>query len=448
MESYKLKDRDIGNEWIFYIFGLFLLFFIPSIFLRELNALEAYKLLYAEKMLASGTGLFQGGHFDVYPFYPFMVSCVSFFTGSNVFAVRIISALSVFGMALMAGYTAMRRGGHKAGATAAAIVLCSIISMQTGSDASTEYTLFAFLISSAWFLWYRLSRIEKKWTLCWIVCLSLVFLGVLASGLKSIFYFYLPILFLRRPLRCIKRLSQWNHVIIFSLFAFFTVICLYMITGGDLLFFEREYLLHSVSINKASYITSRLLFFPLLLLYLFPWILIMWPPFCAAYKIMEQTPVFFRFLRVIILTIFLFVIIFPSSSIYDLLPLLPLAAVAASLHYSILMRRSYFLLNKIRKFLRVVIWIFPLIPLALFLVQSNSNIKFCPGILILFQIALSLVFLLLLYFLTEKRIIFSLETAFLIGMIYTLTISTFYIINYKKRTHSQEIANVLQTGIV
>ena len=236
-----------------------------------------------------------------------------------------------------------------AGAVATGMVLTSVVSFAEGTRAG-PHAVFALLMSAAWFSWYRLGRVEKKWSLAWPVSLAFVLVGVFGVGLQALVVFYFPLLFLRRPLRLWPRVQVTSHVL--SLAACALVITLWLwVAPKQVLFPWTVFALRSIPEHTGSYLL-RLAFFPVrCAAYLFPWAFFCWPAFCVAFRPVERTPVFCRFCRTLVYPLFLAAWALPGVSPKVLLPLLGPLSVLTGVHFEILVRRHDRLVRGVERFL-------------------------------------------------------------------------------------------------
>ena len=335
---------------LFFVIGCFTLLYVAGIFLKELDTSEAINVLAAKDLVNGkgfGTLVDNTGHLKSYPLYPLLLSFLGRVTPLSEAICRIPSVLSVLGMALMAGYFAARAAGHKAGLTAAAVVLTNLAFIGYGVVGDGQ-ALFAFLLSAAWFVWYRMNRIQNRpWQQIWLASLSLVWLAAMAGGLKAFILFYIPLLFIRRPLKARLRMRQWDHILIL------TGIVVSFIFVWNLLFPD----LNSFFLGQADqgqsesqyYLIRTLYIFPRdILLATFPWCLIVWPIFCGAFQGVERTPILAKYLRTILVAPAL-IWMFTNAQFLSLLPLIPIVAVGGAMHYKIFIRRYYIQLESLMK---------------------------------------------------------------------------------------------------
>lgn len=329
-----------NRNWWLLILGAFLALYLPFLGLRELQTQEAFQALVAQEMSAHG-GLLQptvqGVPVAVFPLYPWLVCLASRFSVPNEWATRLPAALAVLLLAALSGRMAARAGGHLAGAVAAAVVLTSVMLLDAGRQAQT-HLVAAALIVAAWFSWYRLGRVYKRWGAAWAVGVGFATLAFLGIGLVAFVYFYFPLVFLRRPLRIWRRFLVPGHLL--ALCGAVTVVGLWLrCVPGQTALPWQSFLASVVPETPRSYL-HHLMHFPFACaVALLPWTFLAWPGFCVAFRPVEHTPIFCRFLRTLVLPLWLAAWLLPGSSCLDLLPLAGPLAVLTGLHLEILLRR-------------------------------------------------------------------------------------------------------------
>ena len=218
----------------FYVLlALFPLLYLVNLGTHELRRQEALLATVASEM-GSSTGLLattaHGEHVDAFPMYPMMVRVCSGFRQPNEFTARLPAALAVLAMAVLCGRVAARSGGRIAGMVAAGVVLTAVVCLREGVRAGSD-TVFGLLIAGAWFAWFRLGREKRRWALAWAVSLALVAAATLTVGLRAVAWFYLPLCFLRMPLRAWRRMLLPVHFVALGGFAVFIILWVQLVPG-------------------------------------------------------------------------------------------------------------------------------------------------------------------------------------------------------------------------
>ncbi|NOY82811.1 MAG: hypothetical protein GXP31_17580 [Kiritimatiellaeota bacterium] len=347
-------EQSPKKNWPLGILLAFVLLYLPNLGVREFRTGEAVAATVAWEMCRNGDFLsttVYGRHVDAFPLASWLISATSLFERPNEWTARLPSALAILGIAAMAGFVAARANGHLAGAVAAGMVLTAPVCLSAGVQAGSD-AVFAFIIVAAWFSWYRLGRIEKRWSLAWTASLLLVAVAAFGWGARAFLYFYFPLFFLRRPLRFSVRSRTWGHFVGLAVAAI--VIGSWLFKAPHQVFFPWEVLVFERLPRSTTGYFTHLLGFPIeCALFLFPWPLLAWPGFCAAFRPLERTPVLCRYLRVLSIPLFLLVWLLPDLSPKALLPLIGPLAVLTGVHYPILVRRYHRKLERLHHYLAV-----------------------------------------------------------------------------------------------
>jgi hypothetical protein len=219
------------------------------------------------------------------------------------------------------------------------MVLTSVACLGEGAKGSSN-TVFALLMTTAWLAWYRFGRIDRRWWAAWFTSLFLVFVACLATGAYAIGYFYVPLLFLRRPLRAWPRMRILGHFVALGALAAGIALWLWLCPNQAFAPWRAAALDGGVP-AYAGYLRDVLTFPFRCAVDLFPWSFLAWPPFCVAFRPVEKTPVLCRFLRTVVGSLFLVAWLIPGASPRSLLPLVGPLAILTGLYYETLLRRHW-----------------------------------------------------------------------------------------------------------
>jgi len=314
------------------------LIFLPDMVLREVRGREALHATVAEEMLRSGSAWMTTVHGEpvhAYPGYAWLVALATQAGVRGELAPRLPAFLCMVGLATLCGVVSYRRGGAVAGVVAAAMVLCNPASLRVGTRAQSE-PLLALLLCAAWMTWYSFGQRRKRWALGWAGAMAFVLAAAFTAGGRAIALFYLPFLFLRRPVRGRRRLLLPSHLAVLAVLVVVVAIWLRRYPDQIFLPWNEEKTLPQVTLSYPI----ELLLFPLKCVqYLMPWPLIAWPAFCMAYRPLEKSPVAFHYLRTIVVSAFLATWLVPKLSPLVLLPVLGPLAIMTGLHAEMLVRR-------------------------------------------------------------------------------------------------------------
>ncbi|NLF93397.1 MAG: hypothetical protein GX564_05870 [Oligosphaeraceae bacterium] len=332
---------------------LALLLYVPALQLRELRASdEAAMADIVRNMQQSGNYLqpqVQGKETTAFPLYPWLIALCSGGAAPGSFSVRFPAVLSIFALALLCGWMAGKYKGKLAGFVAAATVLTCCASLRVGWRGQSE-TLFAVLLTAAWFVWYQYGPQAQRWQRAWGYALSLVFLAVLCVGIKAVFLFYLPLFFARNPPKLLRQLQSSTHLIFLA--SFWAVLLLWMkgISGQPFLSWDAIALAGETLPDEGFF--RHLLSFPAkALLYLLPWSLFAWAPFCLALRQFEPVGSLGGYCRALILSPLLLLWLWPGISPLLLFPILGPMAVLIGIHFEIVSSRYRQFFNLVNRIL-------------------------------------------------------------------------------------------------
>ena len=353
------------------------LLYLPVIGLPEVRqADEALQGAFIQDVVAGGnwwqTHLY-GQPVAAFPLYSWVGAICSGLRMPTPFTLRLPTVLALIGLALCSGLFASRSQSRYAGYFAAMVVLTCAISFRTGIRAQCE-TIAAFLLACGWYLLYFFGWHRNQWWMGWGSALAAVFLAQLAIGFKAPVIFYLPLLFLQNGFRTTDRLESPPHVFGAFLFCLLTVIWLLAVP-------EQPYFPWStitwpifVANGNHSYLRHLVTMLPFAACYLFPWTLFAWGPFCLALRQFERNGKFCHYLRVIVLSNFLFFWLLPGGSPLHLLPVLGPMAILIGTHAEIIIRRY-------RSFWSKLLRMFSLIALVASLFGMLLALAFYKGLL-------------------------------------------------------------------
>lgn len=336
------SEPGASRLWWYWAIAAFAVLYLACLGYQELEPSEALMAVTARELVAEGnftTPTIQGRTVNIFPLYAWLDSVMVQFRLLSAGALRFPAALAVAGLMAACGWLAGRTAGRRAGAVAALAAGSSLAVIRYGASASGD-TWFALLLTLAWFSWYRLGRIGRRWPLAWTVSLALVALATTAQGALALLFFYLPLFFLGGRMRVWKRMLIPAHFLALAVLA--TGIIAWMLASPQPAFLPWHASNFDI-LSRAGYglLLDYLLFPVKCVLYFLPWSLLAWPAFCAAFQRVECAPILFRFLRTVIVSLFLTAWILPRVAPHTLLPLVGPLAVLTGLHYDILMRRHH-----------------------------------------------------------------------------------------------------------
>ena len=286
-----------------------------------------------------------------YPFYPWIVALLYKMGLSFQFALRIVAVMSLALLSVLVFEAGRRAVDKQTGVVAAAMMFSTIIIIEKTLDGYPHLMALLF-ITSAWFSWFTFGVARSEWNKAWVVSFFFCGLGFYTLGWSAVIYFIVPLIFMRRPMTVWPKLKKpgfWVGVIILLSFVLLWAIPRWY-TDSDINFqalksspiLLKKYLLHIIS-------------FPIDLLFRFmPWTILTWPAFCVAFFPLDKNPIFSRFLRTIVISLFFVLCFSPFTDARDEIFLAPAMAVMCGINYWLLVRRHGHQIHKILRFLAII----------------------------------------------------------------------------------------------
>ena len=333
------QENPCPSRWPWLLAVAFVLLVVPNLWLPELSREEAWLALHAQEIL-------QAGPADERAYRPpdrlgslvptWSLALVGSLFGFSEFAVRLPAVFALLALAALCGWAGLRMVGPQAGAVAAAAVIGNYFVFRVGLNGEPDM-LGALFLNAAWLGWYRLSRERKRWLYAWLFSHVFVLLAVLTIGLQAILYFYLPIVALRRPIKARRRLLKTEHLLSAGMLLIFVALWISLSPSRDTAVTRFLQDFHPEG-TLGTYL-QHLLTYPFIAAFFFmPWTFLVWPAFCVAFRPLEQAPVLGRYLRTIVVSLFLCFWFIPLSDA-ALAPLVGPMAILIGLNYTILVRR-------------------------------------------------------------------------------------------------------------
>ncbi len=350
--SLRLEKRIGSKGGIFLCIILFILLFLPWLFSNQelfrqegLYAASAVDYVDYPWQPSLGTTAHAHGvpHSDVWPLYPTMVSLLYRCGIPMENALRIISVTMLGILALITGLSAGYRCNKRAGIVAACCCFGTLFALEKGCYGGPETMTACFLLAAQLLFFHYGSRLAD-WNSAWISASLFLSLAFLTSGPVVLFFFVIPLLFLRRPLSFAGKFRTPGFLA--GIILLLIVILTWALPMGLSL---RSYASSAgwQDIFKGKYWLDVLLFpleFPLRML---PWSLLMWMPFCVALQSISQAPVFSRYLRTLFFSMFALAWLIPGSSSKLIFFLIGPLSILTGLTYDLGIRRYGLFLRKV-----------------------------------------------------------------------------------------------------
>lgn len=326
--------------WLLFLLGaLTLMYQIWKLTIRDLSAAEGLFAAFASETdisrpmsIAHGVAIK-----NQYFLYPWLCSAIQKYTAADMVSIlRYVNLFFVVCTALLIAAAAGLTRDFKAGIVGAAMFCANgYVFMHTLHAGSLMMSLcFLFAAQICW-IYFGFSK--GHWNFAWISGLFMVSLGFLAGGIRIPIYFFLPLLFLHRPLKLSPKLNKKGFVfgmIILGL-GFLLWAAPFLLHVRD---FSWDYIPHDY--RGMSNFLLNILLSPLYLMLLFlPWPLIMWFPFCAAIRPLDKTPIFSHYFRVLFTANLILTLFNPFSTMDDFMFTVPPLVLLCALSYDTAVRR-------------------------------------------------------------------------------------------------------------
>ncbi len=280
------------------------------------------------------------------------------------FAMRSIGLFAIILLSSLAFFATSRSAEDKnTGYIAACITFSSFIILLKSLHGGIFFA-GSFFIALGWFLWFRFAIQTKSWRYAWSFSILSAFIAFLFLGYSACFYFFFPLLFMRRPLTIWKRLNSLSFYI--PAFILLTILFLWLCFTWNAIGISSN----TPTIGDSFLLTYliHLIKFPFeIILKLMPWSLIGWVPFCVKFQNMDKRPIISRYLRIIFTSLFFWFWLNPFvDSDYYILLITPFSIMVA-INYDIVIRKYGHNLFKVIKYLSIIIFVLSFISFIFFI---------------------------------------------------------------------------------
>lgn len=327
-------EKVISPWWgLILLFAAFLALYEPWFLgLNDYYRQEGLFASFAREMswlypVCTAHGTAMSGYFPLFPWLGKLLTAV---TGlETVFALRLVSVFMTFATGILILFSVWRSRNFTAAAMAAAMFWGSNIVIEKSMDAMPTTTVMLGLLSSQ-LCWIYVGQKRGSWSWAWGWSLLILALTFLAGGFPAILLFFIPMIFLRRPLTLWPKLTKPGMLA-----------GLGILTAAILLWYLPMHL-HSAAIPvqhwqpnwRLDKYVAHLLEFPVDFAVRFlPWNIFVWAPFCVALQAQDTTPIFSKFLRTIVLTTFFILWFVPGGKTEDLLLLAAPLSMLCGMYY-------------------------------------------------------------------------------------------------------------------
>ncbi len=309
-----------------------------------------------------------------YPMFPLLGSFFYKLGLSLTVGLRIISVLSLAGLGVLVFLVGRKVANMQVAVVAVAVTISNFIMLENALVGLPDL-LGVLLLYIAWAAWYTYGAVRGNWDLAWIISCLFCGLAFYTIGWDAIIFFFLPLIFMRRPLTLWPKLKTngfWVGVWIILFFILIWFIPRIINEGAN------PFRSFSPEISK-NYISQYFIFPFSVAAGLLPWTIILWPSFCMDYFQLDNNRLFSRYLRTIVYSLFaLFWLLCPFVHSRHLMILVPAIGIMTGLNYWLLIRRHGDKILKILKFCISISIIIACFCLLLFLIPFNWWQTFVP----------------------------------------------------------------------
>ncbi|UDQ97071.1 hypothetical protein AAEX28_08475 [Lentisphaerota bacterium WC36G] len=323
-----------------FLFGAFLLLYSPlqlgwrELYMHEgLYAVMAKELNYTMPVnIAHGELI--ANHYPLFGYFSKII--FDLFGISMELALRLVSVVSLFLISLIVYLSARRADNRLSGYVAVAVVISSNIVIEKALD-GYPFFLALFFIFGGWIMWFLCGFVYNKWSWGWFFAFLAMGFSFLTIGVNAIIFFAFPFIFMRRPLTIWTKLKHKGFalgIVLLVAFILFWVISR-QLTGLQSVVLSTSYF------SLKEYL-QHLVIFPFDVIWRFmPWSIFIWAPFCVAMQPLIKSPIFCRYLRTIILSLFLLLWLSPFhyGEVRYIAILAPPIAILTGMNYWLLIRR-------------------------------------------------------------------------------------------------------------
>ena len=274
---------------------------------------------------------------DSFPFFPWIAAIIhNEFGLSMEMTLRFISIAALAVIAVLVWFAAGSAGGTQAAAVAAAMMISTSIVIEKSIEGYPN-SLMLLALTAAWFSWFMLGVGRSNWSGAWAASLFFIGLAFYTFGLPALIYFIFPMIFMRRPLTIWTKMNKPGFYIGLAVLVGFI-----MLWAFPHIMFASTFPFKSLEFEPGSVsdYLEHLVEFPFdVMLRLMPWTILAWAPFCVQYQPLDKTPIFSRFLRIIVISLFFLLWISPFTEPRDIMVLVPPLAVMTGINYWLVIRR-------------------------------------------------------------------------------------------------------------
>lgn len=244
------------------------------------------------------------------------------------------------------------RSGIQAAAVGAGLIFATVLAGEKALEGN-PVILSALLVFAGWLLWFREGVRMDSWNRAWLWTFIFASLAFYNGGWFILSFFFIPMFFLKRPLKIWTKLHYpgfWCGLFLLILTIIFWEIPRWDGTpgiAGEIMFSE----------SFGGYM-KKLFYLPFdLCIRFLPWTFFLYAPFCPALTAIDRNRLFMKYLRRIFLFALLLFWLNPLRDGRDYFLCAPVLAVLTALDYWIVVRRYGERLCTVFKYVSVIFFV-------------------------------------------------------------------------------------------
>lgn len=270
---------------------------------------------------------------------------------------------------------AARRAGIQAAAVGAGLIFATVLAGEKALEGN-PVILSSLLVFAGWLLWFREGVRLESWNRAWLWAFVFASLAFYNGGWFILIFFFIPMFFLKRPLKIWTKLHYpgfWCGLFLLILTILFWEIPRWDGTpgnAGEIMF----------SGSFGGYL-KKLFFLPFdLCIRFLPWTFFLYAPFCPALTAIDRNRLFMKYLRRIFIFAILLFWLNPLRDGRDYFLCAPVLAVLTALDYWIVVRRYGERLCTVFKYVSVIFIVCGICGAVLYILPETFMEKYLNGI--------------------------------------------------------------------
>lgn len=303
-----------------------------------------------------------------YPLYPWLVALALKIGLPVALCLRLVSVGSMMLVVALVWEAGRRACDRQTAAVGAAFYLSTLLVIEK-SMIGTPYFTSILCIFAAWLAWFTYGVARGRWNTAWIVSFFFCALGFFTDGWNAVLIFIVPLIFMRRPMTVWPKLRKPGF---FVGGAVLLALVLVWVLPHWVLDNQIPFQDFATFLREVSGYFKHLLTYPFeVALRFLPWSLLAWPAFCVAYFPLIKNQMFSRFLRTIVISLFLLFWFAPTNTAKVIAYIVPPLAILCGINYWLLIRRHGWYLQKFFRFFSILAAVFALSGIAFYLLPES-----------------------------------------------------------------------------